>query len=545
MKKKLILIRGLGHSGTTILDFFLGTHPLIIGIGEGFRTLRGSEETGIPRKLRTNERHKINCTCDEIVSNCKIWGRTMEYVISNESLGLNEKLSYLLKIIYDEYGNDKIIVDSSQSDIQSLDALKEKYDLKIIFLTRDIRSWVNSSIIKFDRSILKNIFIWNKFYKNFENYLIQNKLDYLKFSYEEFSLETEFITKKISSWLNLNYNDWNFDFLNSKHHDIKGVSWKFDLPSSKSHIAAGNRIRLDKIKRSKITYDFKWIYNNQINFNYIYFLPFLKKNNHFVYSNILNKNHINLPDSNKPITAGNAIILNKLKKSKITSNLKWIYKNKINFNYIYLISFFKKKEVLLDSKIRLRTREELESRRKCFLEICKILDELNIFYFIQGGTLLAARREKKFIEWDWDVEISLYKDDFIKNFDQILNKLSINNFSISKCDKYSTQKIDCYKEFDKETSTFTILSWAYNQNKKEYYRSKINIPEKFLKNPEKISFYDKKFYTPNPIDDYLSYQYGDWRTRKRTANKEKYMTKEFYNRINFFKKLLRYLFSKF
>ena len=41
MKKKLILIRGLGHSGTTILDTILGKHSSIVGIGEGIRVLRG------------------------------------------------------------------------------------------------------------------------------------------------------------------------------------------------------------------------------------------------------------------------------------------------------------------------------------------------------------------------------------------------------------------------------------------------------------------------------------------------------------------------
>ena len=36
MMKKLILIRGLGHSGTTILDTIL-KHSSIVGIGEGIR----------------------------------------------------------------------------------------------------------------------------------------------------------------------------------------------------------------------------------------------------------------------------------------------------------------------------------------------------------------------------------------------------------------------------------------------------------------------------------------------------------------------------
>ncbi len=36
---KLLLIRGLSHSGTTMLDLALGVHPQIIGLGEAMRIL--------------------------------------------------------------------------------------------------------------------------------------------------------------------------------------------------------------------------------------------------------------------------------------------------------------------------------------------------------------------------------------------------------------------------------------------------------------------------------------------------------------------------
>jgi hypothetical protein len=549
MKKKLILIRGLGHSGTTILDLFLGTHPSIIGIGEGIRTLKGQYDIGLPTRLRTDERTRIKCTCDETVPNCKIWGKTLEYVINNESQNINEKFSYISKQIYNEYGQDKIIVDSSQSDLENINLFNEKYDLKIIFLTRDLRSWVNSSINKYKhKSIWRNIWIWNRFNKNLEKFLVKNELDFFKFSYEEFTLETEYIVKKLSLWLDLNYEDWKFDLPHSNSHIADGDSWKFDLPQSKSHVVVGNRIRLDKIARSKITYDFKWIYNNKINLNYISFLPFLKRNNHFVFSNILERKKTTFKDEIQNQTIEKLVrekkkfseickaFLKKINRIKIINDFKEIYNNKINFNSIGFLPFLKRKKNISDDKIRIRTTEELESRRKHFLEISKILDDLNIFYFIQGGILLGARRDKKFIEWDWDVEISLHSDDFAKNFDNILKELTIKNFSIIKCDKYSNQKIDCYKEFSKETSTFTLLSWFHSKTLKKYYRANINIPENFLKNPGEILFYKKKFFTPSPIDDYLTYQYGDWRVRKRTSDKEEYMTKNFYKRLSLFNK---------
>ena len=38
-KTGLLLIRGLGHSGTTMLDLALGAHPQIVGLGEAVRVL--------------------------------------------------------------------------------------------------------------------------------------------------------------------------------------------------------------------------------------------------------------------------------------------------------------------------------------------------------------------------------------------------------------------------------------------------------------------------------------------------------------------------
>ena len=35
----LVLIRGLGHSGSTILDLALGAHPQMVGLGEAVRLL--------------------------------------------------------------------------------------------------------------------------------------------------------------------------------------------------------------------------------------------------------------------------------------------------------------------------------------------------------------------------------------------------------------------------------------------------------------------------------------------------------------------------
>ena len=51
----------------------------------------------------------------------------------------------------------------------------------------------------------------------------------------------------------------------------------------------------------------------------------------------------------------------------------------------------------MDNKIRNRTEEELNVRKKEFLKICDILDKVGITYFLNTGILLGAIRENDFI----------------------------------------------------------------------------------------------------------------------------------------------------
>lgn len=270
MKKKLILIRGLGHSGTTILDNILGKHSSIVGIGEGIRVLRGVKKEGtMPKRLRSEERHELECTCDNLVTKCNVWGKTLEYIIKNDEETLTNKFSFLSGQIYKIYGNKTLIVDSSQSDLDSTIHLNDEYEIKVILLTKDIRSWVNSYKKKYNRNIIRNIFTWYFVNKKIEKFLNKNNIDFVKIGYEEFALHTELILNKIFSWLELS-NEENL----------------LKLHKSQSHIVAGNRMRLNKKNNSKIIYDSSWMYKNSNIFLDLLFLPFYRRNNELVYSNI-------------------------------------------------------------------------------------------------------------------------------------------------------------------------------------------------------------------------------------------------------------------
>ncbi len=185
------------------------------------------------------------------------------------------------------------------------------------------------------------------------------------------------------------------------------------------------------------------------------------------------------------------------------------------------------------SKVRIRSKEELKSREEGFLEIVDILQKNNIFFFIQAGTVLGARRENYFIKWDWDVEIGIFEKDFIKNYDFIRSELVKKNFKIfHEIKSRKNGKIDLIKDFDERSTVFEILSWSYSFFRKKYYRWQINIPSRFFKKKNTIRFLDRELNCPGPVDEYLTYQYGDWKTPKRSFIKEEYLTKSFFRKKN-------------
>ena len=82
-----------------------------------------------------------------------------------------------------------------------------------------------------------------------------------------------------------------------------------------------------------------------------------------------------------------------------------------------------------------RTKEQLAERNKTLQKITRILEKLNVSYFLEGGALLGAIRNKNFIIWDHDVEVGVFSDKISKKkILEILNHSHNQNLKISHVD---------------------------------------------------------------------------------------------------------------
>ena len=141
----LLLIRGLGHSGSTILDLALGAHSQVVGLGEAARVLaRPTPEEAHkgPQKLRGDLRFERRCTCGALAADCPLWGPLLDWLPGHDDQPLEQKFNRLVQPL--AAASPRWVVESFQADEQLLEARSLGRPVRVIQLTRDVRSWVHS-----------------------------------------------------------------------------------------------------------------------------------------------------------------------------------------------------------------------------------------------------------------------------------------------------------------------------------------------------------------------------------------------------------------
>ena len=189
----------------------------------------------------------------------------------------------------------------------------------------------------------------------------------------------------------------------------------------------------------------------------------------------------------------------------------------------------------MNLKVRDRTDEELIVRKKEFLKICDIFDSLKINFFLSSGILLGAIRDNDLIKWDWDIEISVFTDEFLPHIDLISNELVRSGFKMIKVIRNKdNSKIDFFGSYPANVTQYTIYSWQYSKIRDVYWRKEVSIPSKFLKKLSTFNFLDRQFNCPNNVKEYLTFMYGDWKKPMRTSNKKDYLSGKYREKTSFF-----------
>lgn len=88
-------------------------------------------------------------------------------------------------------------------------------------------------------------------------------------------------------------------------------------------------------------------------------------------------------------------------------------------------------------------KNNIEILKKTFKDVINYLNEENVIYWADYGTLLGFIREKDFIKWDYDVDFSVYysKENMVKLHKVIAMMYSSGNWETSKAQVHKWYQI--------------------------------------------------------------------------------------------------------
>lgn len=273
----LLLIRGLGHSGSTLLDLVLGAHPSVVGLGEASRVLLSSSADEFAGYQLSDWRSEYNkpCTCGSMVDECELWSHFFSNWPNRREASFEDQFSRLISPLSNQSIN--WIVESYQSDESLLKMQRSRRPVRVIHLTRDVRSWIHSEarrgVSRYGRGRSvgwRGLQRWIRVNWRLEKKLRHFSQHSFRLGYEELALAPEASLKLLCDWLRL---DFCRDMLQPQN-------------SSRSHVIAGNRMRYLAGRRSRIEYDGAWLSSNSFSLRASLLVPGVASlNQRLVYSN--------------------------------------------------------------------------------------------------------------------------------------------------------------------------------------------------------------------------------------------------------------------
>ena len=180
-RKPLLLVVGVQHSGTTILDAALGVSPAIVGVGEALRLTAG---INVGKLVNATGRQRL-CTCGTTAAECPLWSQILDRLPEDADVATHFPLvdaaarSLSAEVRY--------VLDSSPGGWKHLDSLGD-FDLRIIQITRDVRSCVASRRKSRGDNLVSAHLAWLRGVRDLDAEISRRGLPRFRLGYEELAI---------------------------------------------------------------------------------------------------------------------------------------------------------------------------------------------------------------------------------------------------------------------------------------------------------------------------------------------------------------------
>lgn len=151
-----------------------------------------------------------------------------------------------------------------------------------------------------------------------------------------------------------------------------------------------------------------------------------------------------------------------------------------------------------------------EIMTKCLGELSAYLDRIGINWGPAFGTLIGIIRNDGYLPWSPNFDLYILKEDE-ERFKDILWTLNEAGFSVVRYERrglyYLEKNNQLFKIFVLHKISFDVRHTGGTDF----------IHEKYIQNTVKWEFKGILLNVPSEVDDYLTFQYGDWTTPEQTV----------------------------
>lgn len=164
----------------------------------------------------------------------------------------------------------------------------------------------------------------------------------------------------------------------------------------------------------------------------------------------------------------------------------------------------------------------------------KVMNRLNIPFFLSSGTLLGYYREGQFLDHDYDIDVGIFKKDFTLKLAEEMKKEGLLNyrnlgdlnrglemsFYLPKSKIGMNAKIDIFVHNHEQIGLKKKVYWATYKKPDYVKRIKYRVSAFNIK---PVIFNGIRVNIPSNTELYLREHYGsDWRIPKKTSGKDHY-----------------------
>jgi len=179
-----------------------------------------------------------------------------------------------------------------------------------------------------------------------------------------------------------------------------------------------------------------------------------------------------------------------------------------------------------ESRMQFYSKDKLSKTEDFMFYICNLLDEYNISYHLDHGTLLGIMRDNALIPWDKDVDLAVLEKDKdkiikmlnleLKKYMNLQNKQNKLEYNIAKHSNNNISEIQLYNNSPHIPDEISLdLMFKYEKDQNLLWtvcNHNFTIDTKICYPVKTIRYKNKLLKIPNRPDIYLEDIFGDWKT---------------------------------